>query len=344
MVSQSEQPDDTGRDHRSRPASAGSMEPDDNALLDTYSATITGVVECVGQAVVRIGGQTRGRKKGLGSGVVLAPDGLTITNSHVVEGHEEAVISGPDGREASARLIGNDPDTDLALLLVGSGSFPSVPLGNSKHLKPGQIAIAIGNPLGFESTVTAGIISAVGRSLRSGTGRLIDDVIQTDAALNPGSSGGALVSSNSNLIGITTALIRGAQGLCFAVASNTVDFVISEILRTGRVRRAFIGVAGQTVQISRQAALAAGIVSGSGVRLTAVERDGPAARAALIAGDVIVAINDIPVTGVDDLMRMLPGTLIGRETSLTVVRRRAIVSIAVTPEERRQGGRRAKGG
>jgi S1-C subfamily serine protease len=245
-----------------------------------------------------------------------------------------------DGRRISARVIGDDPDTDLAVLLAGSGSFSSVVLGNSKRLKRGQIAVAIGNPLGFESTVTAGVISAVGRSLRAANGRLIDDVIQTDAALNPGSSGGALVSSAGEVIGITTAIIRGAQGLCFAVASNTASFVTSEILRTGRVRRAYIGIAGQTVPLGRRIAIAAEVVNGSAVRVTGVERNGPGGSAGLAAGDLIVALDSRPVTGVDDLVRLLNGSLVGRQVDLKVVRSRRVAAIAVTPVERHTVRRR----
>ncbi|RVD69878.1 PDZ domain-containing protein, partial [Mesorhizobium sp. M4A.F.Ca.ET.029.04.2.1] len=227
-----------------------------------------------------------------------------------------------------------DPDTDIALVRA-DGSFTDVaPLGDSKRLRRGQIAIAIGNPLGFEWTVTAGVVSALGRSMRASTGRLIDDVIQTDAALNPGNSGGPLVSSAGEVIGVNTAMIHGAQGIAFAVASNTANFVISEIIRFGRVRRAFIGVSADTTNLPRRAALLSQVSSSTAVRLRSVEKNSPAARAGLKEGDIIAAIDGRPVTGVDDLVRMLDAERIGRETLCTVVRRTGVSQVAVTPVAR----------
>ena len=221
----------------------------DAALLDAYSHAVIGVADRVGPAVVPV--ETRRKdgkgRAGVGSGVIIAPDGLVLTNSHVVDGARELRLTDSEGRVMEARLLGEDPDTDLALIRADSvRNLPTAPLGDSKALRRGQLVVAIGNPLGFESTVTAGVISALGRSLRAQSGRLIEDVIQTDAALNPGNSGGPLVSSRGEVIGINTAVIIGAQGICFAVASNTANHVLSEIIQHGRVRRAYIGVAAQT--------------------------------------------------------------------------------------------------
>ncbi|HEX2137096.1 MAG TPA: trypsin-like peptidase domain-containing protein, partial [Microvirga sp.] len=234
-------------DHQVEPSSADRStlpSSSDGALLDAYSEAVAGVVDRVGPAVVRVEPQAQGRPAGVGSGVIIAPDGLVLTNSHVMQGRREARLTLSDGRTLEARVLGDDPDTDLALLRATTDGLPYARLGDSKQLRRGQIAVAIGNPLGFESTVTAGVVSALGRSLRGSTGRLIDDVIQTDAALNPGNSGGPLVSTRGEVIGINTAMIMGAQGICFAVASNTAGFVVAELIRHGRVRRASIGVAG----------------------------------------------------------------------------------------------------
>ncbi|MBR2819127.1 MAG: trypsin-like peptidase domain-containing protein, partial [Reyranella sp.] len=236
---------------------------DDRPLFDAYSQAVVDVVDLVGPSVVRVetpADPDSRRRGGTGSGVVISPDGLVLTNSHVVQNASTVRLALPDARTVTARVQGNDPHTDLALLrIVDDVSLPAARLGNSKELRRGQLVIAIGNPLGFESTVTAGVVSALGRSLRAQTGRLIDDVVQTDAALNPGNSGGPLVSSRGEVIGINTAVIAGAQGICFAVASNTASHVVSEIVRHGRVRRAFIGVAGQTVPLPRRLALALGL-------------------------------------------------------------------------------------
>jgi S1-C subfamily serine protease len=310
--------------------------PTDNALLDAYSDAVTGAADRVGPAVVRVeraGGPGCG---GMGSGVVISPDGLVLTNSHVVDGAKELRLTDTEGRNMEARLLGEDADTDLALLRAGAArNLPAATLGDSKRLRRGQLAVAIGNPLGFESTVTAGVISALGRSLRARTGRLIEDVIQTDAALNPGNSGGPLVNSRGEVIGINTAVIAGAQGICFAVASNTAQFVLSEILQHGRVRRAFIGVAGQTVAVSRRHALAAGIENAYGAMITATEPDKPADVAGLMSYDVVVRLGGEPVTGVDDLIRLLNADRIGRSVSVDVLRRGQLRSFEVKPTERK---------
>src|SRR3954470_21738365 len=280
----------------------------DEQLLDAYSDAVTTVADRVGPAVVRVerppekgrDGKMSGGKSlgGMGSGVVISPDGLVLTNSHVVDGARELRLTDSEGRTMEARLIGEDPDTDLALLRAGAArNLPSAALGDSKLLRRGQLAVAIGNPLGFESTVTAGVISALGRSLRARTGRLIEDVIQTDAALNPGNSGGPLVSSRGEVIGINTAVIAGAQGICFAVASNTAQYVLSEIIQHGRVRRAFIGVAAQTVAVPRRHARAAEIDNAFGAMISACEPDGPADVAGLMSLDIVVRLEGGAVSG-----------------------------------------------
>jgi S1-C subfamily serine protease len=253
---------------------------DERLLRDAYSEAVSSVVEAVGPAVVRVDSRTgdgKAARGGVGSGVVISPDGLVLTNAHVVGGAREIQLTDTEGRTGRARLLGIDPDTDLALLRTDAvRSHAFAPLGNSKELRRGQLAIAIGNPLGFESTVTAGVVSALGRSLRSFSGRMIEDVIQTDAALNPGNSGGPLVSSQGEVIGINTAVIVGAQGICFAVASNTANHVLSEIILHGRVRRSYVGVAAQTAPVPRRSALAADLGNRFGAMLTSVEPGGPA--------------------------------------------------------------------
>jgi S1-C subfamily serine protease len=294
------------------------------------------VADAVGPAVVRVEVRNKnGRPGGVGSGVVITPDGLVLTNCHVVEGAKEIRLQDAEGRLMEARSLGEDPDTDLALLRAGSvRDLPSAALGDSKKLKRGQLVVAIGNPLGFESTVTAGVISALGRSLRSRNGRLIEDVIQTDAALNPGNSGGPLVSSRGEVIGINTAVIMGAQGICFAVASNTAQFVLSELIQHGRVRRAYIGVSAQTTGVPRRYARAADVDNSSGAMITALEPEGPAARAGLMTLDTIVRADAENVTGVDDLIRLLSSERIGKRIRIDVLRRGVLREFDVTPLER----------
>src|SRR5450432_732127 len=298
----------------------------DTDILDAYSNAVTAVADQVGPAVVRVEIRgASGRPGGVGSGVVIAPDGLVLTNAHVVDGANEVRLQDAEGRVMEARRLGEDPDTDLALLLAGSArDLPHARLGDSKKLKRGQLVVAIGNPLGFESTVTAGVISALGRSLRARNGWLIEDVIQTDAALNPGNSGGPLVSSRGEVIGINTAVIMGAQGICFAVASNTAQFVLSELIKHGRVRRGYIGVSGQTQAVPRRHARNAGIDNALGAMVTALEPQGPAARAGLMTLDIIVRVDGEAVTGVDDLIRLLNSERIGRSIAIDVLRRGAL--------------------
>lgn len=315
---------------------AASPSVNDTEILDAYSNAVTSVADAVGPAVVRVEVRAKnGRPAGVGSGVVIAPDGLVLTNSHVVEGAKDIWLQDADGHLMEARSLGEDSDTDLALLRAGfARDLPSAPLGDSKLLKRGQLVVAIGNPLGFESTVTAGVISALGRSLRSRTGRLIEDVIQTDAALNPGNSGGPLVSSRGEIIGINTAVIMGAQGICFAVASNTARFVLGELIQHGRVRRAYIGISAQTTAVPRRYARAADIENASGAMITALEPHGPAALAGLMSLDTIVRLDGLPITGVDDLIRILNGERINRVTTIEVLRRGQLRSFDVKPLER----------
>jgi S1-C subfamily serine protease len=303
------------------PAEDSISYPRDEGPLDAYSRAVATVVDRVGPAVVRVESVAQGsRRAGVGSGVIIAGDGLVLTNSHVVGGAKRVRLSIAGGGEAEAQLLGDDPDTDLALL---RSELPSeataAALGDSKTLRRGQLVVAIGNPLGFESTVTAGVVSALGRSLRGLNGRLIDDVIQTDAALNPGNSGGPLVATTGEVVGINTATISGAQGICFAVASNTAVFVVAEFIGHGRVRRAHIGIAAQTVPLPRRLALALG-AGPQAVRIGGVESGGPAALAGLREGDMLLSLDGIAVTGTDDLIKLLGAERIGREALVSFMR------------------------
>jgi len=310
----------------------------DTTLLDPWSRVIVGAVDAVGPAVVRVeteGDAAQHRRGGTGSGVIISPDGLVLTNSHVVNGAHRVHLTLADARRVEARVVGDDAHSDLALLRVtDDATLPAARLGDSKALRRGELVVAIGNPLGFESTVTAGVVSALGRTLRSRTGRLIDDVIQTDAALNPGNSGGPLVSSRGEVIGINTAVIAGAQGICFAVASNTASFVVSELVRHGRVRRAWIGIGAETVPLPRRTALSLALNQASGAAITAVEPDGPAVRSGLAVGNIIVAIDGAVVSSVDDLVRLLAADRIGAPVAFSVVADGRLHAIVVTPAER----------
>jgi len=334
---------DSGWDGGGAAATAKSaVPPEDQALLDAYSRAVIDVVDRIGPAVVGLAVRAETSRGGTGSGVIVAPDGLILTNSHVAgaagTGARIAVTTA-DGQDLHARLVGDDPDTDLALIRVDEPvTLPAAPLGDSKELKRGQLVIAIGNPLGFESTVTTGVVSALGRSLRARSGRLIDDVIQTDAALNPGNSGGPLVSSRGEVVGINTAAIMGAQGICFAVAANTASFVLGELVRHGRVRRAFIGISAQQTTIPPRRRRAAGLDQGSAVMVGTVEAGSAADRAGLKAGDIVLALDEQTITGADDLIRALTGERIGRSVAFDVLRVTERLTISLVPEERKRAG------
>ena len=308
--------------------------PDDSELLDAYSLAVIHAVEAVGPTVVKIEVE-----RGGGSGVVFTPDGLALTNSHVVHRAPRITMTLPDGRSCRADVVGDDPDTDLAVIraAVDAGvSLPWASLGDSRAVRVGQIAIAIGNPYGFQHSVTAGVVSALGRSLRSRSGRLMDDVIQTDAALNPGNSGGPLVTTRGEVIGINTATILPAQGLCLAIASNTAQFVAARLIRDGRIRRSYIGVAGQTVPIPRALARANQLVASSGVLIASVEPRSPAAAAGLRDGDVILALAGEAISGVDALHRQLTDDRIGTPVTVTVLRNGERRQLTVVPAESRR--------
>ncbi len=305
-------------------------QADNDALLDAYSLAVADVAERVGPAVCAV----LSKGHGAGSGVALSPDGLIVSNDHVVDGAATLEVIFPDGRRFDASVIGADPDTDLALLKAHGAGMPTAGLGDSALLRRGQIAVAIGNPLGFDSTVTAGVVSALGRSLMSRSGRPIEDVIQTDAALNPGNSGGALVSSAGDVIGINTAMIRGAQGICFAVASNTVRLVVSEILQHGEVRRAWLGVGVDRVALPRRIADAAGLDMRSAVVLHSLVADGPAARAGLQTGDILLSLAGNATSGPDVVLRTLGAETIGTTLPARILRGGRIVSLSVTPTRR----------
>lgn len=309
--------------------------PPDAALLDAYSAAVTAAVERAAPAVVNVA--IRGaRGSGAGSGVVVSPDGLILTNSHVVARAEAVLVATAEGRRFPARILGDDPDTDLALLRAETdAALPAATLGDSAALRPGQLAIAIGNPLGFSSTVTAGVVSALGRTLRGAGGRPIEDLIQTDASLNPGNSGGALVDSRGEVVGIATAMIGGAQGLCFAVASNTARLVLGQLIRFGRVRRARLGLSGQMEAVPRRFARAHGIAQATAVLVTEVQKGSPADRAGVERNDLLLSAGGEPLPGVDALLRWLSGDRVGTPAELVLLRRGDIRRLTVTPAERR---------
>jgi S1-C subfamily serine protease len=303
---------------------------------------VTAAVEKISPSVVNIeihqpagrsrSGEPRERRGG-GSGFVFTPDGLILTNSHVVHDATRIYVTVADGTRAPAHTIGDDPATDLAVIQISAPGLVAVQLGDSQQLRTGQVAIAIGNPYGFQSTVTAGVISALGRSLRSYSGRLIEDVIQTDAALNPGNSGGPLVDSRGHVIGVNTATILPAQGICFAIGINTAKFVASRLLRDGRIRRSFIGVSAQTVPIHRRVVRFYNLPKETGVVVLGVEASSPAQRAGLRQADVIVALDGKPVAGVDDLHRLLTDAQVGAECKLDVIRHTYRLAMAIFPEE-----------
>jgi S1-C subfamily serine protease len=306
---------------------------DDIALLDEYSRTIVSAVDRVTPSVVNIESRANGSRGGSGSGFIIAPDGFILSNSHVVHGAREIVVNLSDGRESRAQLVGDDPDTDLAVIRIDAAQLSHVRLADSETLRVGQIAIAIGNPLGFQASVTAGVISALGRSMHAQSGRLIDNIIQTDAALNPGNSGGPLANSAGEVIGVNTAVIRPAQGICFAIASNTAKFIAGWLIKEGRIRRGYIGVAGQTSPLHRRVARFYHLANESGAMVVSVEKGSPAEQSRIRPDDVIVALNDEPIASVHDLHKKLVGDRIGTPCKLTVLRGTEQLTIYVTPAE-----------
>jgi S1-C subfamily serine protease len=312
----------------------------DDELLDSYSKTVTHAVERVGPAVVNIRVHKASRERqrgtesgGAGSGFVIAPDGFILTNSHVVHGADKLEVTLADGQVFTAGLVGEDPETDLAVLRINASQLAHARLGDSKSIRVGQIAVAIGSPFGFQQTVTAGVVSALGRSMRSQSGRLIDNVIQTDAALNPGNSGGPLVNSRGEVIGVNTAIILPAQGICFAIASNTAEFVVAWLIKEGRIRRSWIGVVGQNVPIHRRVVRFHRLALDHGVLIAGIEPGSPASRAGLMEGDVIVAFAGEPVSGIDELHRHLVAKVIGVPSLVTIIRHTEKLDLVVTPEE-----------
>jgi S1-C subfamily serine protease len=324
------------------PRAGADVNTADGSLLDAYSTAVTGAVERVSPSVVNIevhqaAGRTRSgqphERQGGGSGFVFTPDGLILTNSHVVHEASRIAATLTDGRRMPASVIGDDPGSDLAVIRVDEPGLTAAELGNSQRLRVGQIVIAIGAPYGFQSTVTAGVVSALGRSLRSYSGRLIDDVIQTDASLNPGNSGGPLVDSAGRVVGVNTATILPAQGICFAIGINTAKFVASRLLRDGRIRRSYIGVSAQTVPVHRRVVRFYDLQNETGALVLSVEENSPAKRAALREGDIVVALEGQPVAGVDDLHRLLTEVRVGVSGRLTVLRHTEKLELRVVPEE-----------
>ena len=319
----------------------------DDELLDSYSRVVIDVAEKVSPSVVNIEVRKRLKSRnpsnvrypeelqGSGSGFIFTPDGFTLTNSHVVHHADMIDVTLSDGRRFQADLVGDDPGTDLAVVRIDGPKLVPVPLGDSQKIRVGQLVIAIGNPYGFQATVTSGVISALGRSLRSMSGRLIDNVIQTDAALNPGNSGGPLVTSQGEVIGVNTAVILPAQGICFAIASNTAKFVAAKLIKEGRIRRSYIGLGGQNISLHRRFVRFFHLPVETGVLVVSVEDHSPAQRAGLAKGDVIVGFDDQPVAGIDDLHRILTEEKVGVQSMLTVIRATEKIFLNIVPEESR---------
>jgi S1-C subfamily serine protease len=317
----------------------------DDHLLDAYSQAVIAAAERVSPAVVYIDVLHRLRSRrmadprfpqearGSGSGFIFTPDGFILTNSHVVHGASRIDVVLLDGRRVIADLVGDDPDTDLAVVRIDAPNVAAAPLGDSNAIRVGQLAIAVGNPYGFQCTVTAGVVSALGRSLRSTSGRLIDSIIQTDAALNPGNSGGPLVNSRGDVIGVNTAVILPAQGICFAIGINTAKFVAGRLIKDGKIRRGFIGVSGQNVPLPRRLVLAHNLPVESGIQVVAVEPNSPAEHASLREGDIIVAYGEHPTAGIDDLHRLLAEEKVGVRAPMTIVRRAEKRVLDIVPEE-----------
>jgi S1-C subfamily serine protease len=317
----------------------------DDQALDAYSRAVSHTADAIGPAVVKIETTRRvspgprrrqppdGAGRGEGSGFVFAPDGLVVTNSHVVEDAEQIAVTVPDGREVPADLVGEDPETDLAVLEISAPGLVVARFGDSSRLRPGQLVVAVGNPYGLQHTVTAGVVSALGRSLRARSGRLMDNIIQTDAALNPGNSGGPLVTTRAEVVGVNTAMIAGGRGLSFAVPSNTVQLVVPQLLRDGRVRRSYVGIGVQDVPLLRRVVRFFGLPAMSGVLIVSVEHGSPAARAGLRDGDIIVGFAGEAVSGADDLHKLLTEDRTGHKQEVSVIRGTARLRLWLVPED-----------
>jgi S1-C subfamily serine protease len=327
------------------PGLLASSDPD-ATLFDAYSQAVISAAEKVSPSVVNIEvrqqvktGGGRGRPTGprevggSGSGFIFTPDGFILTNSHVVHGASRIDVTLSDGHRLPAELIGDDPDTDLAVIRISAWNLVPVQMGDSQSIRVGQLVVAIGNPYGFQCTVTAGVVSALGRSLRAQTGRLMDNVIQTDAALNPGNSGGPLVTSRGEVIGVNTAVILPAQGICFATSINTAKFVAANLIKNGQIRRSFIGVAGQNVPLPRRLVKYYDLPRESALLVVSLEDDSPAKKAGLLDGDLIIGFDNQPISGIDDLHKLLTEERVGHPSVLSVIRRTEMLSLEVVPEE-----------
>jgi S1-C subfamily serine protease len=321
------------------------VRPSDDDLLDAYSRAVVNAAERVSPSVVNLDVQTNRRRKqstpyrlpeelrGTGSGFIFTPDGFILTNSHVVHHADKIMVTLPDGSRFQGDTVGEDPDTDLAVVRIDGSNFLAAPLGDSQKIRVGQLVIAIGNPYGFQCTVTSGVVSALGRSLRSISGRLIDNIIQTDAALNPGNSGGPLVTSWGDVIGVNTAMILAAQGICFAIGINTAKFVAGRLIKEGKIRRSYIGLGGQNVALLRRIVRFYHLPVESGILVVSIEENSPAKRAGLSEGDIIVSFDGQPITGIDDLHRMLTEEKVGVKTTLMVIRHTEKLNLSIIPEE-----------
>ncbi len=316
----------------------------DEELLDAYSQAVVTVAAKVSPSVVKIEAvQKKDRKNrseqqqtGSGSGFIFTPDGFILTNSHVIQHSAEIKVTLADGRNFAGTLIGDDPDSDLAVLRISGDELSSVELGDSSRIRVGQLVIAIGNPFGFQCTVTSGVVSALGRSLRSQTGRLIDNVIQTDAALNPGNSGGPLVTSHGQVIGVNSAIILPAQGICFAIAVNTAKLIASQLITHGRITRSYLGIAGQTVHIQRRIRNFYKLVQSTGIFVSTIEAGTPAARSELREGDIIIGLNNTNMGSIDELQKFLSADLVGKNVKLKILRYTQILDLLIVPEASQQ--------
>ena len=323
--------------------------PSDEDLLDAYSHAVINAAEKISPSVVNIDVRktSKGRQitpfrspgelRGNGSGFIFTPDGFILTNSHVVHQADKMTVTLPDGRRFDGDMVGEDPDTDLAVVRINGSNFLAAPLGDSRKIRVGQLVVAIGNPYGFQCTVTSGVVSALGRSLRSISGRLIDNIIQTDAALNPGNSGGPLVTSRGDVIGVNTAMILAAQGICFAIGINTAKFVAGRLIKEGKIKRSYIGLGGQNVPLLRRVVRFYHLPVESGILVVSLEENSPAQRAGLSEGDIIVGFDGQPVFGIDDLHRMLTEEKVGVKTTLTIIRQTEKLNLTIVPEESKPG-------